>query len=222
MSRVTGPSGRFPGCADLTAGCGSSAAVRSCAMIDVCRPAGTFVCAWRVPQADRQDPVRRFDKQESDRLMGQTHVNRWTDDLSRRIQEGQIDPSFVITHAVSLHLGSRDVQDVARIARHFKVRMQASQSRRRACVPRSDASIGLARYSVSALDAGELLRIDDAAMRHAERVGLHRYNASRPARSLSSGICIAASRGACANRPAYLMEKTLRGWKVALGRRQRR
>jgi threonine dehydrogenase-like Zn-dependent dehydrogenase len=105
MSRVTGPSGRFPGCADLTAGCGSSAAVRSCAMIDVCRPAGTFVCAWRVPQADRQDPVRRFDEQESDRRMGQTHVNRWTDDLLRRIQEGQIDPSFVITHAVSLHLG---------------------------------------------------------------------------------------------------------------------
>jgi threonine dehydrogenase-like Zn-dependent dehydrogenase len=38
--------------------------------------------------------------------MGQTHVNRWTDDLLRRIQEGQIDPSFVITHAVSLHLGT--------------------------------------------------------------------------------------------------------------------
>ena len=29
---------------------------------------------------------------------GQTHVNRWTDDLLRRIEEGQIDPSFVITH----------------------------------------------------------------------------------------------------------------------------
>lgn len=75
-------------------------------MIYVCRPAGTFVCAWRVPRADRQDPVRRFDEQKSDRRMGQTHVNRWTDDLLRRIQEGQIDPSFVITHAVSLHLGT--------------------------------------------------------------------------------------------------------------------
>ena len=32
--------------------------------------------------------------------MGQTHVNRWTDDLLRRIEEGQIDPSFVITHTV--------------------------------------------------------------------------------------------------------------------------
>jgi len=27
------------------------------------------------------------------------HVNRWTDDLLRRIQEGQIDPSFIITRA---------------------------------------------------------------------------------------------------------------------------
>jgi threonine dehydrogenase-like Zn-dependent dehydrogenase len=34
--------------------------------------------------------------------MGQTHVNRWTDDLLKRIQDGQIDPSFVITHTVNL------------------------------------------------------------------------------------------------------------------------
>jgi threonine dehydrogenase-like Zn-dependent dehydrogenase len=33
---------------------------------------------------------------------GQTHVNRWADDLLRRIEEGQIDPSFVITHTVAL------------------------------------------------------------------------------------------------------------------------
>ena len=36
---------------------------------------------------------------------GQTHVNRWTDDLLRRIEEGQIDPSFVITHTVKLEDG---------------------------------------------------------------------------------------------------------------------
>lgn len=36
---------------------------------------------------------------------GQTHVNRWTDDLLRRIQEGEIDPTFVITHSVSLEEG---------------------------------------------------------------------------------------------------------------------
>ncbi len=49
--------------------------------------------------------------------MGQTHVNRWTDDLLRRIQEGEIDPSFVITHTVGLEDGPewyakfRDKQD---------------------------------------------------------------------------------------------------------------
>jgi threonine dehydrogenase-like Zn-dependent dehydrogenase len=32
-------------------------------------------------------------------------VNRWTDDLLRRIEEGQIDPTFVITHTVSLEEG---------------------------------------------------------------------------------------------------------------------
>jgi threonine dehydrogenase-like Zn-dependent dehydrogenase len=37
--------------------------------------------------------------------MGQTHVNRWTDDLLRRIESGQIDPSFVITHSVALAEG---------------------------------------------------------------------------------------------------------------------
>ncbi|MCJ2078238.1 glutathione-dependent formaldehyde dehydrogenase [Methylobacterium sp. E-016] len=48
---------------------------------------------------------------------GQTHVKRWTDDLLRRIEEGQIDPSFVITHTVGLEDGPemyrtfRDKQD---------------------------------------------------------------------------------------------------------------
>lgn len=48
---------------------------------------------------------------------GQTHVNRWTDDLLRRIEQGQIDPSFVITHTVGLEDGPgmyqvfRDKQD---------------------------------------------------------------------------------------------------------------
>ncbi|MGZ8351151.1 MAG: zinc-dependent alcohol dehydrogenase [Allosphingosinicella sp.] len=34
--------------------------------------------------------------------MGQTHVRRWTDDLTRRIEDGEIDPSFVITHRAPL------------------------------------------------------------------------------------------------------------------------
>src|SRR5688500_1920801 len=37
--------------------------------------------------------------------MGQTHVRRWTDDLTRRIEAGEIDPSFVITHTASLDQG---------------------------------------------------------------------------------------------------------------------
>ena len=37
--------------------------------------------------------------------MGQTHVRRWTDDLTRRIEQGEIDPSFVITHSESLDQG---------------------------------------------------------------------------------------------------------------------
>ena len=48
---------------------------------------------------------------------GQTHVNRWTDDLTQRIADRQIDPSFVITHTVPLAQGPemyrafRDKQD---------------------------------------------------------------------------------------------------------------
>ena len=38
---------------------------------------------------------------------GQAHVNRWTDDLFRSIEQGQIDPSFVITHKRSLADGPR-------------------------------------------------------------------------------------------------------------------
>lgn len=36
---------------------------------------------------------------------GQTHVHRWSEDLLRRIEEGEIDPTFVITHSVSLEEG---------------------------------------------------------------------------------------------------------------------
>ena len=49
--------------------------------------------------------------------MGQTHVHRWTDDLLRRIEEEEIDPSFVITHTADLADGPemyrvfRDKQD---------------------------------------------------------------------------------------------------------------
>ena len=36
---------------------------------------------------------------------GQTHVNRYALDLLRRIEEGQIDPSYIITHRAKLEDG---------------------------------------------------------------------------------------------------------------------
>lgn len=48
---------------------------------------------------------------------GQTHVRRWSDDLLRRIDEGEIDPTFLITHTEPLGRGPemyktfRDKQD---------------------------------------------------------------------------------------------------------------
>jgi threonine dehydrogenase-like Zn-dependent dehydrogenase len=36
---------------------------------------------------------------------GQTHVNRWTDELIELIDEGALDPSFVITHTEPLSKG---------------------------------------------------------------------------------------------------------------------
>jgi Threonine dehydrogenase and related Zn-dependent dehydrogenases len=48
---------------------------------------------------------------------GQTHVKRYADDLLRRIEEGEIDPTFVVTHTASLDRGPdmyktfRDKQD---------------------------------------------------------------------------------------------------------------
>ncbi|MDQ2705813.1 MAG: glutathione-dependent formaldehyde dehydrogenase [Pseudomonadota bacterium] len=48
---------------------------------------------------------------------GQTHVNRWTDQLLRLIEDKQIDPSFVVTHTADLADGPelyrifRDKQD---------------------------------------------------------------------------------------------------------------
>jgi threonine dehydrogenase-like Zn-dependent dehydrogenase len=49
--------------------------------------------------------------------MGQTHVNRWADDLLRRVLEGEIDTTFMITHRGTLEDGPelyrtfRDKQD---------------------------------------------------------------------------------------------------------------
>jgi threonine dehydrogenase-like Zn-dependent dehydrogenase len=86
-------------------------------MIYVCRPAGVIsIPGVYAGLVDKMPMGIAMNKGITFR-MGQTHVNRWTDDLLRRIEEGQIDPSFVITHTVKLEDGPemykvfRDKQD---------------------------------------------------------------------------------------------------------------
>nr|WP_321167027.1 zinc-binding dehydrogenase [Caballeronia cordobensis] len=71
-------------------------------MIYVCRPAGALSLPGVYGGLIDKIPFGAAMNKGLTWRMGQTHVNRWTDDLLRRIQEGQIDPSFVITHRVSL------------------------------------------------------------------------------------------------------------------------
>ncbi|GJD80067.1 zinc-dependent alcohol dehydrogenase [Methylobacterium gregans] len=86
-------------------------------MIYVCRPGGLISIpgvygglADKIPMGAAMNKGLTF-------RMGQTHVQRWTADLLRRIEEEQIDPSFVITHEVPLDKGPemyrtfRDKQD---------------------------------------------------------------------------------------------------------------
>jgi threonine dehydrogenase-like Zn-dependent dehydrogenase len=86
-------------------------------MIYVCRPAGTISVPGVYGGLLDKIPFGASMNKGLTWRMGQTHVNRWTDDLLRRIQEGQIDPSFVITHTVGLEDGPamyktfRDKQD---------------------------------------------------------------------------------------------------------------
>jgi threonine dehydrogenase-like Zn-dependent dehydrogenase len=74
-------------------------------MIYVCRPAGVISIPGVYSGLVDKIPMGQAMNKGLTFRMGQTHVNRWTDDLLRRIEEGQIDPSFVITHTVSLKNG---------------------------------------------------------------------------------------------------------------------
>jgi threonine dehydrogenase-like Zn-dependent dehydrogenase len=86
-------------------------------MIYVCRPAGTLSIPGVYGGLVDKIPFGAAMNKGLTWRMGQTHVNRWTDDLLRRIGEGQIDPSFVITHTVPIEQGPemyqtfRDKQD---------------------------------------------------------------------------------------------------------------
>jgi threonine dehydrogenase-like Zn-dependent dehydrogenase len=74
-------------------------------MIYVCRPAGILSIPGVYGGLVDKIPFGAAMNKGLTFKMGQTHVNRWTDDLLRRIQNGQIDPSFVITHTASLEEG---------------------------------------------------------------------------------------------------------------------
>jgi threonine dehydrogenase-like Zn-dependent dehydrogenase len=74
-------------------------------MVYCCRPAGLLSIPGVYLGFDDMIPLGTLMNKGLTIRTGQTHVNRWTDDLLRRIEEGQIDPSFVITHEVPLEEG---------------------------------------------------------------------------------------------------------------------
>jgi threonine dehydrogenase-like Zn-dependent dehydrogenase len=74
-------------------------------MIYVCRPGGIISVPGVYSGFSDMLPMGAFMNKGLTMRTGQTHVNRWTDDLLRRIEEGEIDPSFVITHTVPLEQG---------------------------------------------------------------------------------------------------------------------
>lgn len=74
-------------------------------MIYVCRPAGVLSVPGVYGGLVDKLPFGALMNKGLTLRTGQTHVRRWTDDLLRRIEEGQIDPSFVITHTLGLEQG---------------------------------------------------------------------------------------------------------------------
>jgi threonine dehydrogenase-like Zn-dependent dehydrogenase len=76
-------------------------------MMYVCRPAGTLSVPGVYGGFLDKIPFGAAMNKGLTIRTGQTHVNRWTDDLLRRIESKQIDPSFVITHEGGLDDGPR-------------------------------------------------------------------------------------------------------------------
>ena len=71
-------------------------------MMYVCRPAGVLSVPGVYGGFLDKIPFGAAMNKGLTIRTGQTHVNRWTDDLLRRIESKQIDPSFVVTHTVGL------------------------------------------------------------------------------------------------------------------------
>jgi threonine dehydrogenase-like Zn-dependent dehydrogenase len=86
-------------------------------IIYVCRPGGIISIPGVYSGLSDKIPLGMLMNKGLTIRTGQTHVHRWADDLLHRIEEGQIDPSFVITHTVGLDKGPemynvfRDKQD---------------------------------------------------------------------------------------------------------------
>jgi threonine dehydrogenase-like Zn-dependent dehydrogenase len=74
-------------------------------MIYVCRPAGTLSVPGVYGGLVDKLPFGALMNKGLTLRTGQTHVTRWTEDLLGRIESGQIDPSFVVTHVASLEEG---------------------------------------------------------------------------------------------------------------------
>jgi threonine dehydrogenase-like Zn-dependent dehydrogenase len=74
-------------------------------IIYVCRPGGIISIPGVYSGFSDKLPMGALMNKGLTIRTGQTHVNRWTDDLLQRIESGQIDPSFVITHSVPLERG---------------------------------------------------------------------------------------------------------------------
>jgi threonine dehydrogenase-like Zn-dependent dehydrogenase len=86
-------------------------------IIYVCRPGGIISVPGVYSGFSDMIPMGAFMNKGLTMRTGQTHVHRWADELIRRINDGEIDPSFVITHKVPLERGPemypvfRDKQD---------------------------------------------------------------------------------------------------------------
>lgn len=76
-------------------------------MIFACRPAGVLSIPGVYGGMVDNFPFGALMNKGLTVRTGQTSVNRWAGDLLHRIEEGQIDPSFVITHKVALSEGPR-------------------------------------------------------------------------------------------------------------------
>lgn len=74
-------------------------------MIYVCRPAGVLSVPGVYGGMIDKIPFGASMNKGLTWRMGQTHVRRWTDELTQLIADGEIDPSFIITHEAPLAEG---------------------------------------------------------------------------------------------------------------------